>query len=164
MIKTYYNTKINKDFLTDIAELYSNTEDRITIYLCSPGGSEWIADAALDIINTNQDQTELIGFGELMSAGFYIMMEAKCDKMILPKTYGMYHQPRYSIDIGSGKDPYYGIDTFMMKQRLNDDHKINIEKIKAYGFSPDEIKKYNKTEDVYFNHKRFIELLQNYNP
>ena len=163
MIKTFYEKTIDEDLLTSISEAISSNDD-IKIYLNSTGGSEWCSSAIIDIINSNKDKVELIGFGYLLSAAFHIMMESECKKRILDNTYGMYHQSIWDVEISALNKPSNVLDKFRVEKSIKEYRVYYEDKCKEWGFNEQELKKYKKGEDVYFSYERFKELINHKSP
>ena len=158
MIKTFYEKTIDEDLLTSISEAISSNDD-IKIYLNSTGGMEWCSSAIIDIINSNKDRVELIGFGYLLSAAFHIMMESECKKRILDNTYGMYHQSVWDLEISALNKPSNVLDKFRVENSIKEYRIYYEKKCKEWGFNEQELKRYKKGEDVYFSYERFKQLI-----
>ena len=162
MILTLYDQDFDEELLKKITDAVNSDSEKITIYLCSDGGLICVCNVLLHIINNHKDRFKLIGFESLSSAGFEFFIKAECEKELLPYTLGMIHQHQRKITLNSNMEPTYSDGEALMiraKKYTNPDDEIFIERL---GLSPKELREYKKGNDIYFQHDRFLEIINNY--
>ena len=162
MILTLYDQDFDEELLKKITDAVNSDSEKITIYLCSDGGLVCICNVLLHIINKHKDRFKLIGFESLCSAGFEFFIKAECEKELLPYTLGMIHQHQRKITLNNNLKPTYtdgeAVINRIKKYTVPDD-RIFIERL---GLSPKELREYRKGNDVYFQHDRFLEIIDKY--
>lgn len=161
MILSLIDQSFNKELIEKLTEALNSTDKNITIYLKSSGGSVSVMECVLDIVNTNKDRIELVGFGSLESAAFLFFFLAECKKRILPNTIGHTHQQRLNIDVNEKLKPYYLADEAEMERGKSIKKDLDIFN-KQIGLNKKELAKYKRGEDAYFQYDRFLELIDNY--
>lgn len=162
MTLTLYDQDFDEELLKKVTDAVNSDSEKITIYLCSEGGLVCVCHVILNIINNHKDRFKLIGFERLCSAGFEFFLKAECEKELLPYTLGMVHQHQRKITLNNNLKPTYtdgeAVINRIKKYTIPDD-KIFIEKL---GLTKKELRDYKKGDDVYFQHDRFLEVIDNY--
>lgn len=162
MILTLYDQDFDSELLTKVTEAVNSDSEKITIYLQIDGGLVCICQVLLNIINNHKDRFKLIGFESLCSAGFEFFVKAECEKELLPYTFGMIHQAERKFHLNNNLKPIYEGDkaTYerVKKYTIPEDEIF----IKRLGLNPKELREYKKGNDVYFQHDRFLEVIDNY--
>lgn len=132
-------------------------EEYINIYIFSNGGSISVSMAILHLINKNRDKVHLYG-GSLNSAGFDLFFKAKCSRTLLPFVDGMYHQTKIIIEINEDGRPTYFIGEHN-KKWIQSFHAETLRVANTLGFTPAEIKKLKKGDELYFMEDRLKDFL-----
>lgn len=161
MIVTLHHKEVDEEMLNTIVNAYNTAKDIITIYLMSDGGYICVMKAIVDLINSDPDAFELVGYDILYSAAFEIFVTAKCKKRLLPNTVGMYHQSSRKLTINSAGKAQYKADE-IVKEKAAIFHKEELKFIKKCGFTNKETKQFKKDHDVYFHTERFNEIAKHY--
>jgi len=131
-------------------------EEYLNIYLFSNGGSISVSMAILHLINENKDIVHLWG-GSLNSAGFDLFFKAKCSRKLLPFVDGMYHQTKISVEINEDGKPTYFVGEHNVKW-IKSFHKETLRVATVLGFTPQEIKRLKKGDELYFMEDRIKEF------
>lgn len=156
------NESIGKETVDKLIDAMNNLEqgEKLFIYLFSEGGCMASEEAMVHIMNNNIDRIELVGYGDLMSAGFGIFFRYDGYKILLPGTLGMFHQTRMEMDtISEFNNPdqmRYKADKEWMK--LQREHTINF--CNSLKMTSKEISDIKKGKDVYFQYHRMQEFLK----
>lgn len=162
MILTLHDQDFDVDLLNKITEAINSDAKKITIYISSDGGFVCVCNVLLDIINKQKERFKLIGYESLCSSGFDFFVKAECEKELLPYTLGMIHQHQRKITLNNNLKPTYSdgeANIIRIKKYTIPDDKIFIERL---GLSQKELREYKKGNDVYFQHDRFLEIIENY--
>ena len=162
MILTLHDQDFDAKLLNKITDAVNSDSEKITIYISSDGGFTSVCKVFLDIINSQKERFKLIGYESLCSSGFDFFVKAECEKELLPYTLGMVHQHQRKITLNNNLKPTYtdgeAVINRIKKYTVPDD-KIFIERL---GLSQKELREYKKGNDVYFQHDRFLEIIDNY--
>lgn len=143
--------------------MYNNMVDgdNLYIYLYSPGGEVAFADAIVDLINENCDQTVLIAHGVISSAAFDIFYKTICDRKILPGTGGMAHVARWQTTLVKDNQSIDEMGEFFKKSGKEEFDK-RIKYYKALGFTAAELKLVQANRDCWFSENRLRTFLKNH--
>lgn len=157
-----------KKVTTAIAELNElnftkKTQNKVQFMLNSLGGDLAESEAIIHLINQNKAALILTAFGSIQSAAFNIFFSTKCERIILPSTYGVLHKSRSDITIVEGGKLYSDHDKFhqlFMKKHLpeNTDSFLN-----TLTLTPKELADFRKGKDVYLSPLRLTEILKEQN-
>lgn len=154
--------EVNNDSFEKLVKAYNELKEKedLEIYLNSEGGYTDYAEAIIDIINTHREVTSMVGYGELLSAGFDIFFRSLCEKSLLRGTLGMAHLSRVetSITIKSGKtqdEHEAGYKKWSKKDKI--ERLLFYEKL---GMTQSELLKIKSGKEVYFDFDRLAELLK----
>jgi len=156
------NGEINHNMLNRLANyvnLAQKDNVKLNIYLDSSGGEVSVYSAMADIINNNYENIHLVGYGQLMSAAFYLFFDVKCTKELLPFTTGMTHYSSVDVTINTTGSPVKnGADDLIVKEmKISKTDLVSFHK--DIGLNSKEIKQFTQGKDVYFSYKRMKELL-----
>jgi hypothetical protein len=154
----FHDQSFDKEMLEKIFDAYNSQHKNIHIYLSSDGGSAWILDLMVEIINIDPDRFTLTGYNELSSSAFEFYIKAKCSKELLPGTIGMYHQSTREIHINDKGKPAYNSDAAFLKRKKNIFWPTLMEFIDKCELTKKEKNKIKKGDDVYFQYNRFKEI------
>lgn len=145
------------NILTEAVSTCIEKNDPLRIYLRSNGGDLSTCTAIVSLINECKEFIELIGYGELYSAGFIIFFEAECEKSILANTVGMIHYPYSSVLTDArGKNKK---DEIVHLNQLKESKKDFDRFLKSIDFTEKEYNEVLTGGDVYFLYSRMKELL-----
>lgn len=133
-------------------------KEKLIVYFNSDGGDVGYMRGIIDLINQNVDLIEMVGYRELLSAGFDIFFKTNCHKILLPGTIGMSHISKGIVQISEDSNtvPSY---KKALKEFLNQEKVNAVQFYKSLGMASGEISKIIRGEDVYFQPKRMNELL-----
>ena len=138
--------------------LYNRNGEKLFIYFTSEGGSVSVTSAMIDIINQNVDLIELVGYGELFSAGFNLFFKSKCNKILLSNSIGMCHISYMNVEINENlklADPY----GLALKKSFKKEKLITEAFCKSLGMTSKEMNSVLKGKDAYFDYSRMLELM-----
>lgn len=137
-------------------------DEKLDLFLCSPGGDVDTMQAIIAFLDINQDLVNLYGYGDLSSAGFIIFFRAACPKALLPGTTGMAHlvsiTPRLVGDTSNWKELR---DSKFLIQWTKEMKKDFLSFLKEVGLTEEELLVVSKGEDVFFLPKRMQQFLKN---
>lgn len=155
------NEGIGKETVDKIAKGINELKvgEKLFIYFSSEGGEIPSAEAIIDMINQNVDLVELVGYGDLLSCGFDIFFKVRCHRLLLPNSLGMCHQASIQIGINESARPgdtRSKIDKEWMKLQREQTLKF----CNSLHMTDKEIRDIKSGKDVYFHHKRMLELLK----
>lgn len=156
----YINGELTVEVVNKFINDVNNFKDeKLHIYINSIGGEISHAEVIKDIISNLEDVT-LIASGDLFSAAFDIFFMSKCkEKIILPKTYGMVHYTSILVEIDESLSPRAEQPKFILNEfKKHKKETINI--LKKIGLTKKELSIIKKGKDCYFDTKRLIELLR----
>lgn len=162
MILSLYREPFEPELLQKVAEAINSDAENITVYLSSTGGKISVMTALLEMVNSNKDRINLVAYDYIGSAAFVFFIKAECNKKALKNTIAMHHQTLTNVDLNEFKKPYYKSDEAELI-RMKKEHEDSQEFNQQIGLTPNEIKRYNQNEHLYFQHDRLIELIENYN-
>ena len=149
--------KMFDDLVSSLNRL--TVDDKLSIYFtCPEGGKADVCEAIVDLINKNANHIGMTFYGEIFSSGMVIFLKTQCSKSILPDTRGMYHFAWQEMTIGEGGKPLMKYDSFSMSE-MKKSKLVTLEFLKTTKLLDTEIAKIKRGEDVYFTHKRLIELI-----
>ncbi len=155
------NESISKETVDRVAKAINELKpaEKLFIYFSSEGGEIPAAEAIIDMINQNIDLIELAGYGDLLSCGFDIFFKTKCHRILLPNSLGMCHQASIQIDINESARPG---DTRSKadKEWMKLQREQTLKFCNSLKMTDKEIADIKKGRDVYFHHKRMLELLK----
>lgn len=152
-------TKIDPELLDKFINIVNNPDnEKIVIYLNSGGGSPFVSDVMIDIINKNINRFVIIANDLIGSSAFDLFFKSKCDRRIMPGTIGMYHQSYSSIDISENHKPAYQIDKAYYVRMNKVFYPEGIEFVSKLGLTKKEFKHYKNGDDLYFQYDRLTEL------
>lgn len=160
MLLNLHNKRFDEEMLQSVISAVNTESANITVYLSSPGGSQSVMEAMLDIVD-NDARIEVVGYDSLQSSAFEFFVKAKCRKRLLPKTLGMIHQVCFTVDLDERKKPYYEIDKAALDM-LELQKKDSQEFLRLLGLTHREEVNYNLNKNVYFHYDRFLEVVENY--
>lgn len=154
------NEVICKETVDKISTALNNLKpnEKLFLYFSSEGGETYSAEAIIHIINNNIDLIELVGYGDLMSAGFDIFFKSNCYRILLPNSLGMFHQTTVNIDINesaNASDRRGQADKTWMKLQKEQTIKF----CESLKMTDKEISEIKKGRDVYFQHNRMLDFL-----
>ena len=132
--------------------------DVLNIYFSSPGGNITTGEAIINLINRRANATTLTAFFGLESCAFNIFFKSKCYREILPSVIGMIHLTTWggSIKEGLVTEPR----TEFIKKEMKRSLAINTNFFRELGVSEEELLKYKKGEEVYFNDEQLKRMLK----
>ncbi|MCL1636261.1 ATP-dependent Clp protease proteolytic subunit [Elizabethkingia bruuniana] len=158
------NTDLEHETLRDFINFYNSTDESeyVQIIIKSGGGYCYVADEILDIINSDPERFTLIATRWIYSSAFDLFMKAKCKRILKPNTVGMIHEALHDItfSLNGRSHPETKVLQEAYKSNLKEDMDYLTNFLKL---SKQEIKDYNNQKDVYFNHTRLLEILNNTN-
>lgn len=165
MTPIYLKGIINDEFataaLTEITEALHaecNKEDKIHIYLTTPGGEYGIGCMLLDFINAYKDRIVLKAVSTIGSMGFNIFKDAQCEKELIGDVYGAIHLISFELE---WRD---------LRNRSATDYFINawentqidkaVESFSCCHMSESEIDNFRQGRVVHFNPDRMREIFK----
>jgi ATP-dependent Clp protease protease subunit len=88
------NSQVANQIVAQLLALAASSDERITVYLHSPGGHVEAADSIFDVLGFIKPRVAIVGTGWVASAGAHIYVGApKEDRYCLPNTRFLLHQP-----------------------------------------------------------------------
>lgn len=143
--------------------IIGNVDEKIDIdvYMESSGGESFIGDIMLDILDKSPHNITLIAVDEICSAAFNLFFRSKVAKRILPFTIGMAHYGRVEgITVNEKGKSVDDCDIAQIEslKNMRDD---TIKFCKSLGMNNSEIRKIRQGKEVYFQHKRLQEFIDN---
>lgn len=163
MIVTLDQPEVGKEMLAALVTALNSDPGHIHVMLSNEGGECAYAEAISHLIDMNRDRITLIGFDVLASAAFGIFFEAKCNKMLLPSTLGMFHRSHVSTTFDSSGKPIHECDGFVIQRMKEIDHPKVEALIVSLGATQKELRSYRKGESVWLSTKRMAEMLEHQN-
>ena len=151
---------IDEEFVIELAQKLNDLQEdeKLYWYFNSFGGETHAGFEIIDMINRNKNRIELIASENIFSTAFLIFFKAQCERKILPLTYGMMHCASTSFE-----SKYGGKTASFEKDRKNKFIAVNeflFNWCTDLGFTESELKKFKKTEDIYFNTVELHTLLE----
>lgn len=159
LINGFGDPELLNAFVKAWGESEKTPEKKKDIYISSPGGHVDVFQTITDIINSCPEQCNLIAVGEIHSAAFELFYSVKCERRILPFTFGMYHFAYDEILIdehGKAKEEYGKARLENLKLMRSHTFKF----CRKIGMSDKEIKSIKAGKDVYFQAARLQQFLQ----
>lgn len=153
--------KVDDEMLEKFIEMYNTESNNYLVYFTSTGGSADTANVIVDLINRYAEKTTIIGYRELLSAGFYIFFVSKCKKELDIETLGMWHQGITDISLNDRGTIAYTNHKAVQKLNKTIGYPKCVELATKLGFNDLEMKEFKKGEDVYFLSDRLNVFLSN---
>lgn len=156
-----HNEEFSKTFLEKLFDAYNNHkkgDGKIEIYISSNGGKLSVLHAALHVINSQPEKFKVIGYAYLYSAAFDFYISCLCEKELLSTTSGMFHLSYSPIDLNDRNKPAYQSDVHNMEKNKKYFYPHSQNLMRLCEFSPAEIKKVNKGDDLYMQFDRLKEM------
>ena len=152
--------KVDEEMFNKFITFFNeNLQNQKIIYFSSSGGSTDIAEACIDLINSNKQNTTLIAYNKLYSSGFDIFFKSKCNRHILENSIGMYHQRHLDVSVNENIKPIWKEDkckiAFQKIQKIK-----TIEFCKNLNFSINNLKLIKKGNDVWFQNIELQKMLK----
>lgn len=147
------------DILCDAINKCGEKDDRLKIYLNSKGGNIETMESMIHLINDKSAMIDLIVFGSVQSAAFYLLFRVNCARTILPGTQGMVHKGRVGVEMVSETLGFSDEDVNNIEwvKKFNN---IQIVWCKELGLNIKEVNQFKKGESVYLDNDRMNELLE----
>jgi ATP-dependent protease ClpP protease subunit len=154
--------EINYLMFEDLIKSFNSLKkaELLHLYFSSEGGYIDVAEAMIDFINSNSEKILITFYGEIFSAAMYIFLKAKCKKLIVKDTRGMFHFSWQIMEISEGGKPTSLYNTFSLKE-MRRSKEIGIAFLKTTLLSEKEINNIKQNKDVYFSFPRMRELVCN---
>jgi ATP-dependent protease ClpP protease subunit len=159
-INGFGDTDLLQKFVKEWNDSEKTSQKKKDIYIDSIGGNISVFQTIQHMIESCQDKCTLTAVGEIHSSAFELFFSVKCERKIVPFTFGMYHFGFDEITIdekGKAKEEYG-------KARLNNlklMHTYTLLFCKKVGMNSTEINSIKSGKDVYFQYKRLNEFLKN---
>lgn len=134
-------------------------EEKLDVYLSSSGGSVFVAELILDLVNRHKDKITLYGYGDISSSAFDLFFLSECEKILVGNPVGMYHQSTVEIRVNEHKTPQTNYDKMRLRLEADVYRKITTDTCKLTGMTSKETKEINRGLDVYFTPIRMKEML-----
>lgn len=151
----HIDSKIDKELLNKFFDFCNlNGEEDWSIVLYTVGGWTVMAKNILHVINKRHERVTLI-CNEAYSAGFDILYNAKCKKVLCENAKGMVHMSAAEMYMQSNGRPSYSEDECIVKNwKQSKKDYLFVRKF----LTKNEIKKFKKGKDIYFTFKRMKEI------
>lgn len=166
MIKTFYLTAFNPEELQKFVE-FSNTdwESVWDIILDSNGGDTPVGAAICEMINQKESlfpDTVCLKVIRAFSSAFNLLCKAKCKIDILEESRGMIHQSRWYLDMNANSNINKGGENYqeMIRQEMTH-HLKHYVKIYEQFLTKDELNRFKRGEDIYFDYNRMKLIFNN---
>lgn len=146
---------IDQAMLERFIEFANNYEQEDwKIVLNTSGGSFFQSEMIINILN-NHSNASIVVQGAY-SAGFVIIMETICPKILSKTCRGMWHYGKWDLSYNDKAKPYYYEDECIIRNMPF--HKKHSEKIAKKIMTPKEYKAFMEDKDVYFDTKRMKQI------
>jgi len=144
--------------LIEKIELVEDSNEHIQILFSSMGGGYNTMNMLIHYIKNSEKYIQLVGSGEISSAGFILFFSCGNNNKILDGSYSVIHLGTRSVetrDLMNNKT----FDNFASKMLLADNKSI-IEWYSSLGVTYQELNRLKKGEDIYFDTNRLNEILK----
>ena len=138
-------------------------EKQKIIYLNTIGGDCDVAEAIIDIINSDFNSFIFLGYGTLYSVGFELFFRVQCEKHLIGGVRGMYHQSSMQIQYSENNRPKNAEDKINHEFMFGYMRNQSIEICDMLKFTIAEKKAFNAGKELWFGAERmnkFIEICQ----
>lgn len=150
-----FQSKLDLEPVGKLIDFLTSTEEKVLIYVETPGGDNSLTEFLLYYLNLNKDRITLIAGNEITSNGFWLFYNFEGKKLIGANTYCLIHKSWMEIPSYNLKD----------KESVTMLRKIEMEKfnekrlaILSQYLTPKEIKSINKDEDVFLSSERLTKI------
>lgn len=151
---------VDERMVSVLEDAYREEREEYIIYLQSEGGSVWLSDYIIDMINIHKEKTTLVILGFLASSAVNIFLESECKKVIKDSAYLMIHKMYIKAYITGVKNN--DEDGNVISQELEKQNKQMLNKyISSFKLNELEINKFKRGEDIYISSKRMKKLFKN---
>jgi hypothetical protein len=154
--------EFDDDMFSSLVEFFNtcNTDDKIMIFIESPGGSTNIKEKIHVLIESYPNVT-LVAGGELSSSAFHFFVEADCDKVITDKVIPCFHRHTIHTSINEDAKPKGEFNKYVQNRR-EFYRKYTEEFMRKCGFTKDEIALVREDKDLYITPERLQEMMDEY--
>lgn len=159
-INGFGDNDLLQKFVKEWNDSEKTSQKKKDIYIDSVGGNISVFYTIQNMIESCPEKCTLTAIGEIHSSAFELFFSVKCERKILPFTFGMYHFGFDEITIdekGKAKEEYG-------RARLNNlklMHTYTLSFCKKVGMNDAEIKSIKSGKDVYFQYNRLKSFLKN---
>ncbi len=145
-------TRLARDVTAQLLTLAAESDDDITVFICSEGGHVESGDCIHDVISFIEPRVRIVGTGWVASAGVHVYLAVpKKDRYCLPNTRFLIHQPLGGAGGAATDIQIEAEEILKARERLNqliaERTGQPLEKVKQdtdrnHWMSPEEAKKY----------------------
>lgn len=166
MIKTFHLTSFNEEEFKRFVEFTNIDYESVwNIILDSNGGDTPIGSAICEILDLKEKMfpnTVLISVIKAYSSAFNLLCNTCCKINILEESRGMIHQSRWFLDMNANSSINKQGENYqeMIKTEMTI-HLKNYSNIYSNFLVKDELSRFKKGEDVYFDYKRMKLIFNN---
>jgi len=154
---------LNKHFDDECVEEFINKVNSsenyqdITVYLSSYGGAVTVTPILRDIIQ--KYQMNLIACSEIYSSALDLFLTTNTPRTVLDDSLGMYHKTFMDIKVSTEFKPQE-LNKSLVKIWTQEPECDKLVR-QFLDLTPKQLKRFNKGEDIYLNHKELRKALKN---
>lgn len=150
-----FQGKLDLEPVNKLLEFITSTEEKILVYVETPGGDNSLTEFLLYYLNLNKDRITLIAGNEITSNGFWLFYYYEGKKLLSSSTFCLIHKswmeiPSYNL---KDRESY----TMLRKVEMEKFNKKRLDILAQYLTSK-EMKNINKDEDVFLSSERLLKI------
>jgi hypothetical protein len=154
---------LNKHFDDECVEEFINKVNSsenyqdITVYLSSYGGKVTVTPILRDIIQ--KYQMNLIACSEIYSSALDLFLTSNTPRSVLDETVGLFHKTHMNINVHTNLKHTETNNSLLKIWKTEPECDKLVRQF--LDLTPKQLKRFNKGEDIYLNHKELRKALKN---
>lgn len=152
-----FEGKLNVEPVDKLLNFLTSTEEKVLVYVETPGGDNSLTEFLLYYLNLNKDRITLIAGNEITSNGFWLFYYFEGRKLMTTNTHCLIHKSWMEIPSYNLKDRES--TTMLRKVEMDKFNKTRLDILSQY-LTPKEIKSLQRDEDVFLSSERLTKIFK----